>query len=323
VTAAPDILYYSSIANPDARTISWTDDGTDSGAGYIPIEQEDGGGAITALEKVPGYLLIFKERSLKRWDGNSTYPDDLINVGVASQEAVCRGRGMVFIANQQGVWVTNGGYPQRISKAIQDMWDVIPAANIDDIATFCDENYVYAYVGDLTVDGNTLNNVCFKYNIDSQTWDVYSYYNEFTCFTWYIDSSKKVIVGGDKNGQALKLNSGNTDYHSTVQPITYTIETQDLDFGSRGRIKEITELLTYTQNIRTGSILYRANSLEDKAWKSIRNITQDVEQIDNFKARGNWFNFKVTGASDSGSVKFQGFEFPVDSVNIIDNVHDK
>jgi hypothetical protein len=65
VASAPDILYYSSIADPDARTVAWVSDGTDSGAGDIAIEQEDGGGGVTALEKVPGYLLIFKERTNK------------------------------------------------------------------------------------------------------------------------------------------------------------------------------------------------------------------------------------------------------------------
>lgn len=316
VTTSPNILYYSSVADPDARTVSWT-----TGNGNIEIEQEDGGGVITALEKVPGYLLIFKERTMKRWDGNSTYPEDLINIGAPTQEAVCRGRGMAFFANEQGVWVTNGGYPKRISKAIQDLWDAIPAANIDDIATLCDENYVYVYVGDITLEDNTYSNICFKYNIDSQTWDIYSYYNHFTCFSWYIDSSAKIIVGGDNNGNILKLNSGYTDYGETVQPITYSLETQDLDFSSRRKIKELNSVSIYTNNVRTGQFMYRANSDRDKDWKSIRNVTNDVEDVSDFKAKGNWFNFKITGVTASGRVKILGLEFPEQSISITENVN--
>lgn len=316
VTTAPNILYYSGIADPDARTVSWsTDNGT------IEIEQEDGGGSITALEKVPGYLLIFKERTLKRWDGSSTYPDDLVNIGAPTQEAVCRGRGMAFFANQEGVWATNGGYPKRISKAIQDLWDAIPAANIDNICTICDENYVYIYVGDITLDDNTYSNICFKYNIDSQTWDIYSYYNNFSCFAWYISSDAKVIVGGDDNGQIIQLNTGNTDYGSTVQPITYSLETQELDFGSQRRIKELSNISIYTRNVRLGQAMYRSNSDRDKDWKSIRNITNDIEDISDFKAKGNWFNFKITGVTDSGRVKILGMEFPEQSISITDNVN--
>ncbi len=53
----PDRLYYSS--TPSAGAVSWT-----SGNGYVDIEPEDGGGSITGIGKVPGYLLIFKERAL-------------------------------------------------------------------------------------------------------------------------------------------------------------------------------------------------------------------------------------------------------------------
>lgn len=316
VAAAPNVLYYSGVADPDARTVSWT-----VSNGNIEIEQEDGGGAITALEKVPGYLLIFKERTLKRWDGSSTYPEDLVNIGAPTQEAVCRGRGMAFFANQEGVWVTNGGYPKRISKAIQDLWDAIPAANIDSICTICDETYVYAYVGDITLDDNVYPNICFRYNIDSQSWDIYSYYNDFKVFAWYIASDSKVIVGGDNNGQALQINTGYTDYGSTLQPITYSLETQDLDFGSRRRIKELNNVSVYTRNVRTGQLMYRTNSDRDKDWKSIRNVTNDVEDVSDFKAKGNWFNFKITGVTDSGRVKILGIEFPEQSISITENVN--
>jgi hypothetical protein len=312
VAASPSILYYSGVADPSARTVSWT-----TGNGQIEIEQEDGGGAITALEKVPGYLLVFKERTMKRWDGSSTYPEDLISVGAPTQEAVCRGRGLVFFANQEGVWATNGSYPQRISKPIQDLWDAIPAANISSIATFCDDNYVYVYAGDITLT-NSFTNILFRYSIDSQIWDVWSYANEFTGFTWYIVSSQKVIVGGDKDGQALRLNSGNTDYNGT--PITYSLETQDIDLGMRGKVKEIDTVNFFSQNIRTGQFMYRSNSDQDKDWKSVRSITSDVEEINEFKARGNWFNFKITGVTSTGNVKIQGFEIPENAINITQNV---
>ena len=322
VTSSPNILYYSSIADPNARTINWTNDGTESNSGYIEIEQEDGGGNITALGKVPGYLIIFKERSMKRWDGETTYPDDLINVGVANQEAICQGRGMIFFANQTGIWATNGDYPKKISRPIQDLWDAIPIANIPNVCTYCDEDFVYFYVGDITLDGNTYSNICFKYNIDSQTYDIYSYYHDFTVFAGYISSTERVILGGDKNGQSIQINTGNTDYHTTVQPITFSLESQDLDFGSRARIKEISEMMVYTEGVNTCQVSYRVNSHQDSDWRSIRSITNDIEDIDNFKVKGNYFNIKLTGVTDSGQVGIYGFEFPENSVDVKQNVND-
>lgn len=319
VSTSPSILYYSGIADPDTRTVSWT-----VSNGQIEIEQEDGGGAITALEKVPGYIIIFKERTMKRWDGSSTYPEDLVNVGALTQEAVCRARGMVFVANQEGVWATNGGYPLKISKPIQDLWDAIPAANLSSIATTSDDSYVYIYVGDITLGDNSYTNICFKYNIDNQSWDIYSYYDDFTCFTWYISSSAKVIVGGNKNGQAIQLNTGNTDYASTVQPITWSLESNDIEFGTistRGKLKELSEMNVFTENCRTGQAFIRTNSNRDKDWNPIGNITEDVQDLE-FKTKGNWFNVKLTGATSTGQVKILGFEFPEQSINVISNIKD-
>lgn len=320
VSSAPNILYYSTVADPDARTISWTVTADDpDSAGQLEVEQEDGGGDITALEKVPGYLLIFKERSMKRWDGSSTYPEDLISVGAPTQESVCRGRGMVFIANQEGVWITNGDYPKKISKPIQDLWDAIPASKIASIATFCDESYVYVYVGDITLGDNTFSNICFKFNIDSQSWDIYSYYDDFTVFTWYISSSSRVIIAGNKNGQVIQINTGNTDYASTTQPITYSLETQDLEFGTRRLEKEITGISAFTKNCRTGQLFYRSDSDRDKDWQPICNIIGDVTDENNVKMKGHWFNFKLTGVTNTGRVTIQGFEFPYQSINITEN----
>ena len=316
VSTSPSILYYSGIADPDTRAVSWT-----VSNGQIEVEQEDGGGAITALEKVPGYILIFKERTMKRWDGSSTYPEDLINVGAPTQEAVCRGRGMVFVANQEGVWATNGGYPQRISKPIQDLWDAIPAANISSIATYCDENYVYIYIGDITIGDNSYTNLCLKYNIDSQTWNIYSYYDDFTVFTWYISSSEKVIIAGNKNGQAIQLNTGNTDYDS--QPITWSLETNDMEFGkisTRGAIKEISTMNVFTENCK-GEVMIRTNSNRDKDWETIGGIDESIEDLQ-FKSKGNWFNIKMTGITSTGQIKILGFEFPAKSINVISNIKD-
>lgn len=49
MTADPDRVDYSGIANSTTRAVSWTDDN-----GFIIFEQEDGGGGITGLAKVPG-----------------------------------------------------------------------------------------------------------------------------------------------------------------------------------------------------------------------------------------------------------------------------
>jgi len=322
VSTSPNLLYYSSVADPATRTVAWTADGTETGAGTLALEQEDGGGSITALGKVPGYFLAFKERTMKRWDGSSTYPEDLINTGVLTQEAVTWGRGMCFFGNQEGVWATNGDYPQRISQPIQDLWDAIPAANMSSIAAKCTEKHVYFYVGDIAIGDNTLTNICLKYNIDAQTWDIYSYYSDFTVFIDYVDSnSKRVVLGGDKNGQLLQINTGNTDYHSTLQPITWSVESQNMDYGYPGLIKKVIAITTLTRNVRRGMVLCRVNSDRDQDWKPVSGkINDDVSEFKEFEVVGHRFNWKLTGITDTGQVKVKGFDFPDNSVLVTANV---
>ena len=113
-TAQPTRLYYSSV--PTAGSVSWT-----SGNGNVDIEKEDGGGALTALSKVPGYLLVFKERSLHRWNFSSAFPESLVQIGTPTQECVVKGGGLCAFysnsnENSKGFYITDGGRPKCISQ---------------------------------------------------------------------------------------------------------------------------------------------------------------------------------------------------------------
>lgn len=317
----PGIVYYSSIADPSSKTIDWSDTTATTGSGQIEIEQEDNGGDLTAFAKVPGYLLIWKERTMKRWDGNTTFPEDLVRQGVPSQECVCSGKEMAFFVNKKGVWATNGGYPVRISKPVQDFIDAIPGANWANIAIASDDEHVFVSIGDVTVGKDDFENVVLKFNIGTESWDVYSYYNEFRMFGTYIDSNSiSSVVGGDINGQILKLGTGNTDYHTTPVPITWSFESNDKEFGSRGRLKQLSKLYTYTENVSTGQIMIRSDSHDPKDWKNIGAIQDPVTESKDLGISGHFFNLKITGVSDTGRTKLLGYEFPEDSITVLDNV---
>lgn len=317
----PGIIYYSSIADPSTKTVSWSDTTATTGSGQIEIEQEDNGGDLTAFAKVPGYLLIWKERTMKRWDGNSTFPEDLVKQGVPSQECVCSGKEMAFFINKKGVWATNGGYPVRISKPIQDFIDAIPGENWQSVSITSDDEHVLVSIGDVTIGKDDFSNIVLKFNIGTESWDIYSYYNDLKIFGTYIDSNGiQSIVAGDADGQILKLNTGYTDYASTPKPITWSFESNDKEFGSRGRIKQITKLYTYTENVSTGNVMIRKDSHDPINWKGIGKIEEIVTESKDLSISGHFFNIKITGITDSGRTKLLGYEFPEDSITIVDNV---
>lgn len=317
VSTTPDTLYFSSVANPSTRKVSWT-----VGNGFIMVSQEDGGGGIRALEKVPGYLLIFKERTMKRWDGTSTYPEDLIDQGAPTQEAVCRSKEICYFINYKGIWVTNGGYPVRISRPVQDLIDAIPTANLSKLCCRGDDEFVYFYIGTVTVKNDTFTNIVLKYNIEEQNFDVYSYGNNFQQLIKYVDSNgTQLVVGGDDNGNVIQINTGYTDYATTPTPITWTVETHQMDWGLRDRIKEIMRLITFSENISTGVALFRANSSNGYDYKNIGKIRTETEELKDFplKIRGNYFNLKFTGVTSTVQVKFMGFKFPDNSIILSQN----
>lgn len=317
-----DKLSFSSIANPSTRTISWTDTTSITGAGYMMMSQEDGGGGITALEKVPGYLLIFKQRTMKRWDGSTTYPEDLINQGVPTQECVCRGREIVYFINQKGVWVTNGGYPTRISRPIQDFVDNI--ADWSSVTSYGDDEHIYFSIGDVIIGLDTFSNVVLKYNIEDATWDVRSYYNSIQAIGQLVDANgKRWVVVGDDNGRTLVLNSGTSDYAPSPKAIPCTVEPHGIDWGILGNIKEVQRLIVYTENVSAGKVLWRSSN-RGADYKEFGKITQPVSDLNSPQnsVRGNSIGLKFTWTTGSERTTFSGFEFPQNSVIITQNTEE-
>lgn len=309
-TPDSDKLYYSSIAASSA--ISWTDATPITGAGFIYLSQEDGGGGITALEKVPGYLIIFKQRAMKRWDGNTTFPEDLIAQGVHSQECVTRSRELCYFINQSGIWVTNGAYPVRISRAVQDFVDAISDWN--KVSCIGDDKHVFFSIGNITIGLDTYTNCVLKYNIEDKTFDVRSYYNGIAVMARYTDvTNTSSIIFGDDDGQILKLDDGYTDYATTPKGITWTVEPQEHDWGMRGNIKDIQKMYVYTENVSTGKALCKVNNGD---FNEFGVINKPVVELKNpkFIAKGNTIAYKFTGTTNSGRSKFLGYEFPSDAV---------
>lgn len=231
--AGDDTLYYSSV--PTAGAVSWT-----SGNGSVEIEPEDGGGGFTGLSKVPGYLLIFKERSMKRWNFSSAFPESLVDIGTPSQESVVKGHGLCafFSASSKearGFYVTNGGRPQPIShdraRNIKKWIDAIPQANETDVAGWATERGFAWSIGDVTVDGETYNNVVLRWNRVLDQWSIRTYPQRFSCFSSYVDSGTNKIVAGDDDGQVIEIDKADTYTDYNGQPIHLKLLTQETKLG--------------------------------------------------------------------------------------------
>lgn len=232
-TANPDRLYYSS--TPLSGAVSWT-----SGNGFVDIEPEDGGGGLKGLGKIPGFILIFKERSMKRWNFDSAFPETLIDLGTPSHDSIINAGGLCafFSASSRdtrGFYITNGDRPTPIShdrlRNIREWVDAIPVANEANIAGWGNSRFFAWSVGDLTVDGVAYTNVVLRWNRVLDQWSVRTYPTEFKFFSSYVDGAgNNTTVGGDDNGNVIEIDKPNTFTDHSNQPIQYEVQYHEDNF---------------------------------------------------------------------------------------------
>lgn len=304
--AVGDRLYYTN--TPTSGSVSWSA----SGSGSLQVEQEDGGGTMQGLNKVPGYLLIYKQRSLKRWNFDSSFPEDLINIGTQSHKSIVRARGKnYFFYGPNGFYETNGGYPVRISRPIQRIIDGIASSFYSSINGWSDNNNIYWSVGTVTVDFDrgyteTYTNVVVRFTIDTQQWAVLRYAHNFRAMNQYISGTDTLIVGGDTNGQVLQLNTGNTDYGSVA--IKYLLQSPEFDFKYRERKKTISEKI-YVHSDRTSGAEIQAR-LDYGNWESIGSLKDIVTEVSTKPMTAKVFEFRITDSITGEQIKLRGMDFP-------------
>jgi hypothetical protein len=314
-TVEPDRLYYSSVQTSGA--VSWT-----SGNGFIDIEPEDGGGAISALGKVPGFLIIFKERSMKRFNLDSgADPESLVDIGTPSQESVISKAGLCafFSASSretQGFYITNGARPVPIShlraKNIQKWVQAIPQSFHANVNGWGTENHFYWSIGDVTVDGTAYTNVVLRWSVKTGEWAVRTYPSEFRVWALYRDASgNNTTVAGDDNGHVIELDKPATysDYaEGGVRQINWDVCTFEEDFDYN-QIKDLKERLVYnTRRARGAEAYVRVNGGPYRGMGSIEGDISEIELKE--PLRGNYFQFGLRGQTDGRQAVLKEIEIP-------------
>jgi len=311
-----DRLYYSSI--PTAGVISWI-----AGNGYIDVEPYEGQGAITGLGKVPGYVLIFKERALKRWNGSSTFPDDLSTLGTSSQESVVLGKRTCFFFSASykesiGFYETNGEETRKISRPIQSIVEAISSSKYSSVAGFSDGEIVMWSIGDITFEDIVYSNVVVIYHMDTRAWACMSFPTEFKVFSQYIDGTTLKIAAGNADGEIIEMFTGEKDNitgSSNIQ-IQFTIQYHPQEFGSRGRIKDITTVVPYVTDGLSCKLLIRVD--QKTGFQEQGSISNPFENEIAIEKKGHLFEFRMSGAGLGAITEIIGFD--VLSPNITESI---
>lgn len=305
-----------------AWQISWTD-------GYITtqIDLDNGSkGKAIGLGVIGGILCAFFERGFYTWNGSSTQADPICFIGCVSQESVTTDneRGNLFFVNKAGVYMTQGGFPTKISTFVDEFFDNIAVANFDNIACGCDGKHLFVSIGSVTIDEKTITNCVLRYTISSQEWAVLSYPTMPRVFTWWLDASSNVVlVYGDASGNVIQIDSTNTSDNYTAvtnSPIQYEIETA-VDFEPMVSMnKTVKDRIIIDQEGSDGAKLYyRVDCYKDRheKWKGIAINNEIKELVNTFRvANINYkeIQYKISGRAVSSRFKLNSIDIP-DRVN--------
>lgn len=320
-TTQPSRLYYSTV--PSAGAVTWTPD-------YVDVEAEDGGGEITALSKVPGYILVFKQRTLHRWNFVSAFPESLVNIGTPSQESVVSHAGICafFSASSRdsvGFYVTNGGRPVPIShlktKNIQKWVRAINPSNYNDIVGWGDETHFCWSIGNVTVDAQVYKNVVVRWSVHTGEWTVRSYPNRATVGANYLTADNEVVsIVGTNDGEVVELDKTDvfTDYVTiSGEPgftnIMYDIRTYQEKFKFN-QIKEVKDKLVINTRNGKGAVPYVIpDGKEILELAAVQSDISDPSLPENLK--GNYFEFGLRGSVQGAQLVVKEIEVPTVSID--------
>jgi hypothetical protein len=321
----PSRIYVSSVVDLSASPfITWNTDPVDGD--WIDVNPDDGG-EITGFAEASTFLLIFKNNGMYRTDDitnsvtSPVTPDNINNVGAASQELITVCQGVAYFYTGVDVRSTDGGYPQIISRSgIQDL--VYPGSGGYIVPQSMGSDNINVWLAG-SWDAGQLSVV--KYSTRDQSWTVHEYSNyPIAIFTPIVSrdnyfsvlSALCVDIGSPTfNIYWMNLETGWTDGsyvfgEDIAQGFTYDYFaiTQDIDFGSRAHQKSLSDkMIVFTLN-GANSSLFIADSNGDYSYPVPANLQRPITILDDIQSSGFFFNFLWTGTSAADTAVFQGLE---------------
>lgn len=297
-TTNPDRLFFSTIAST-AGSITWN-----TSTQYLDVNPQDGNN-ITALKKISNLLLIFKKYTMYRWNGSATDAENVVDIGTTSQESVVQAKGLVyfFSSSPLGIFMTDGSYPQEISRPVHDWLLNMSSSFYGSTVSLADDDHAYFHIGDVTKDGRSYSNVYLVFTISSKNWTVYSMADSFRRMGRYVTTSGNVtFVGGDTSGRVQTLFSGTTD---NTTPIYWEYETKQFDFDSRATMKSMSSAALFLTN---GAGCFLAVKGDAFPYQTVGEATGPINYFKGFDVQGNFMSLKAFGTNRNTPITLEGFE---------------
>lgn len=223
------------------------------------------------------------------------------SIGCVSHESIASYGSWVFWAARDGMYAFDGGTDQKISLPVQEYWDAIPLANLDDIQAKVLGHHLYIYIGDVTVGGRSLSNVLFDYDILQNDWNRVSLGTEAKHLHTYITTSGERLFMGDNNGKVYEMFASESQDTAAFSSFLET----NWFYGSGSRYKDdFHELWAYGNKLSGLKVSYK---VDDKDWQPIGELN-GFQDVIKFRARGYRIKFLLQEYSQNNLFEIHQLE---------------
>jgi hypothetical protein len=223
----PSRLYYSG-GGDKVNSFSVSD-----GGGLIDIAKNDGQ-KITGMIVFKDALLVFKERSIYKFNFNVSDSDalpqiELINpaIGCIAPRSIIAVENDVFFASDRGIFTigNEAGFAfdvlrtNELSAKVRSIFQSISPSRLPNIsAVYATKNNANLVIFAFTPTGGTYNSQALVYDRERLGW--YKWTNiQANCWAQYYDSNNnlKVLYGDDNSGYVKEILTGSDDFGTAIR----------------------------------------------------------------------------------------------------------
>lgn len=294
-------LQWSSI--PTANAITWPTEN------YALIPDDQGGDKGMGMDENSENLLLFKQRSIWTWNGDSV--NQVSAIGTCASRSIASVNNVTFFLSRGGIYAYAGALPKRISKPIQKWINGIDQSQIQNAVGWTDEDHYYCYVGSCVVDGISYTNIALRFTISDSTWYVYKYGHTFTAAATWVDANgKERTYLGTSIGKVEKM-AQDVDgiYTDDGSAIFSSFRTGRIYGKVPGFKQKIDEIKIFCDKIGNLKIKYRGDGGD---WSYEDQIKLDVQTLSKNPPGAYYYEIEGTSSTEtltSQPTVMQGFSF--------------
>lgn len=312
--ASNDRLSYSNVVTLGGLITTGNPPG--SAAEYIETLSPQDGESMTALQRVPKALLVFKQNHIFRvYSPNAVDAYPAYNVGTFSAESVIETKDGIYFHHSSGFYRFNynsfNSQPTEISRRIRDFVLAIPRSYYENVhGTFNGLDAVEWGIGPVTVDGVTFKNCIVRFSISTQVWTIFDLAGNDcpSAMIKYDDSNFITPIVGTTTGKIGRLENGTTDFG---QKIYFEQISRFYSFTELiAREKAVSGMSALATNGGGANLQYQIDKKTDNEWETIGKYKPDYATLFP-NANSSDFNrirFRTSGFTTGPQMVFEGLE---------------